>query len=167
MKSVGDSPFEIGMCRQLLLGETLARNARKCPDLDAVIFKDKRIIYRELDDRVNRLANALISAGINKGDSIGLMMENRQEMLEIFFAVAKIGAVNVPVNIRLSPPETAPPTAPAPAPSSPSRSILTNVLLSRAKALSIGIITDRTSIKINNFFTDRKEWFSLVEFTIR
>ena len=99
--------FEAEMSRQLLLGEMLARNARKCPDLEGVIFRDRRIRYRELDERVNRLANALLLKGIKKGDPVGLLMQNSKEMLEIFFAAAKIGAVNVPVNIRLSPPEIA------------------------------------------------------------
>lgn len=105
MESIGGFAFELEMSRQLLLGETLARNARKCPDLEGVIFKDRRITYRELDERVNRLANALLATGIKMGDSVGLIMENRQEMVEIFFAAAKIGAVNVPVNTRLSPRE--------------------------------------------------------------
>jgi len=99
--------FEAEMSRQLLLGEMLARNARKCPDLEGVIFRDRRVRYRELDERVNRLANALLLKGIKKGDNIGLLMQNTREMLEIFFAAAKIGAVNVPVNIRLSPSEIA------------------------------------------------------------
>ena len=107
MKSTEDLEFEIGQSRQLLLGEMLARNARKCPDLEAIIFRDKRIRYRELDERVNRLANALLLKGMKKGDAIGLLMPNCQAMPEIFFAAAKIGAVNVPVNIRLSPNEIA------------------------------------------------------------
>jgi fatty-acyl-CoA synthase len=107
MEKTGDLAFEIEMSRQLLLGETLARNARKCPDLEGIIFRDGRISYRELDERVNRLANALLSTGMGAGDSFGLMMQNRREMVEIFYAAAKIGAVNVPVNTRLSPPEMA------------------------------------------------------------
>ncbi len=107
MESTEFLGFEAEMSRQLLLGEMLARNARKCPDLEGVIFRDKRVTYRELDERVNRLANALLSKGIKKGDNVGLLMQNSKEMLEIFFAAAKIGAVNVPVNIRLSPPEIA------------------------------------------------------------
>ena len=39
----GEVAFEIEMSRQLVLGETLARNARKCPDLEGVIFGDRRI----------------------------------------------------------------------------------------------------------------------------
>ncbi|HMK66521.1 MAG TPA: long-chain-fatty-acid--CoA ligase [Thermodesulfobacteriota bacterium] len=97
-----NSYFELDQSRQMLLGGMLARNARKCPDQEGIIFKDRRITYRELDQRVNCVANALNAKGIKKGDTIGLLMPNRQEMVEIFFAAAKIGAVSVPVNIRLA-----------------------------------------------------------------
>jgi fatty-acyl-CoA synthase len=102
-----DSYFELDQSRQMLLGEMLARNARKCPDQEGIIFKNNRITYRELDQRVNRLANALLAQGLKKGDTIGLLMSNRQEMVEIFFAAAKIGVISVPVNIRLAPKEIA------------------------------------------------------------
>jgi acyl-CoA synthetase (AMP-forming)/AMP-acid ligase II len=107
MKNPESLGFEVEMSRQLLLGEMLARNARKCPDLEGVIFRDRRVSYRELDNRVNRLANALLLRGVQKGDHVGLIIQNSREMLEIFFAAGKIGAVNVPVNTRLSPPEIA------------------------------------------------------------
>ena len=41
--------------------------------------------YKEMDDRVNRLANALIAKGIKRGDKVGSLMQNRQELLEVFF----------------------------------------------------------------------------------
>ncbi|MBI4965053.1 MAG: long-chain-fatty-acid--CoA ligase [Desulfomonile tiedjei] len=103
----GDLGFEVHQARQLLLGEMLARNARKGPDIEAIVFRDKRIRYWELDERVNRLANALLLQGLTKGDAVGLLMQNRLEMPEIYFAAAKIGAVNVPINFRLSPKEIA------------------------------------------------------------
>jgi fatty-acyl-CoA synthase len=95
------------LSRQLLLGEVLARYARKSPDSEMIIFGNVRVCYREMDQRVNRLANALLAMGISKGDKIGSLLLNCRELLEIFFAVAKIGAVNVPVNVRLSPREMA------------------------------------------------------------
>lgn len=102
-----DSKWAVDQSRQMLLGEMLARNARKHPDLEGIIFKDQRITYRELDERVNRLAQALLSQGLKKGDTVGLLMPNRREMVEIFFAAARIGAISVPVNIRLAPKEIA------------------------------------------------------------
>ena len=85
MKSTEDLWFEVDQSRQLLLGEMLARNARKYPDLEAVIFREKRIRYREMDERVNRLANALLSKGIKKGDAVGLLMPNCQADAGDFF----------------------------------------------------------------------------------
>ncbi len=105
MEQVIDPGFEIENSRKLLLGEMLARNARKWPDSEATIFRDKRITNREFDQRVNRLANALLLRGLKKGETVGLLMPNSYEMPEIFFAAAKIGAISVPVNIRLSPRE--------------------------------------------------------------
>lgn len=97
--------FELAMSRQLLFGEMLARNARKFPDREAFVHKGVRVTYGELDERVNRLANSLLSRGIQKGDKVAVLLKNRREILEIYFAAGKIGAVNVPLNFRLAPRE--------------------------------------------------------------
>ncbi len=99
--------LELGarLSRQLLVGEILTRNAQKFPDQTAFVIKGKRLSYQYLDRRVNRLATALLARGVGRGDKIAVLMRNRQEMLETFFAAAKLGAVNVPVNVRLSPAE--------------------------------------------------------------
>jgi len=102
-----DMGLDAWLSRQMLLGGVLERYARKYPNNEVIIFGDQRVHYKEMDDRVNRLANALLAKGITKGDKVGLLIQNRQELLEIYFAAAKIGAVNVPVNIRLSPAEIA------------------------------------------------------------
>ncbi|MBT4363380.1 MAG: AMP-binding protein, partial [Desulfobacteraceae bacterium] len=44
---------------QLVIGEARARAARKFPDMEALVFRDKRMTYRQFDEQVNRLANAL------------------------------------------------------------------------------------------------------------
>ncbi len=107
MKEKAKIGIEAKLSQQLLIGEILARNAFKYPELEAFVLGDNRLTYNALDQRVNRLANALSEQGVVKGDKVGILMRNRQELLEIFFAVAKIGAVNVPINIRLSPNEIA------------------------------------------------------------
>jgi fatty-acyl-CoA synthase len=99
--------FDAAMSRQLLVGEIVARNARKFPDREILIFGERRITCRELEERVNRLANAMLSQGIRKDDKVGILTLNCAEEVEIFFAAAKIGAVNVPINHRLSPREIA------------------------------------------------------------
>ena len=103
-KDMGLGPW---LSRQLLLGEILARYTRKYPDNEMIIFGENRVRYKEMEERVNRLANVLIAKGIKRGDKVGALMQNRRELLEIFFAAAKIGAVNVPINIRIAPREMA------------------------------------------------------------
>ena len=85
----------------------LGRSASVYPDKVAVIHGDKRFTYREFQSRVYRLANALKSAGIEKGDKVAFICPNIPPMLEAHFAVPMIGAVLVSVNIRLSPREVA------------------------------------------------------------
>ena len=97
--------FDAAMSRQLLLGEIVARNARRYPDEEVMIFGERRITCREMEERVNRLANAMLSTGIKTGDKVGVLLLNSAEVMEIYFAAAKIGAVNVPINVRLSPRE--------------------------------------------------------------
>lgn len=85
----------------------LTRAARIYPDKEAVVYGDKRYTYREFQERVNRLARALISAGIGKGDKVAFICPNVPAILEAHFAVPMIGAALVTINIRLSPREVA------------------------------------------------------------
>ncbi|MEH7112483.1 AMP-binding protein [Neobacillus niacini] len=69
---------------------------------ELLIFKDKRITYSAMNEKVNRIANALREKlGIRKGDRIVNLLSNRVEFLEILLACSKIGALIVPMNIRL------------------------------------------------------------------
>src|SRR3954454_20861987 len=87
--------------RRLLLGEFIARNARRHPDKTALVFGDATLTYAELDERANRLANALAARGVAPGDRVALLLFNRLEMVEAFFGCHKAGATPVPVNFRL------------------------------------------------------------------
>ncbi len=93
------------LARRLLLGELIARNARKFPDKEAVVFGDTRLTYREFNARINRLAHAFIDMGIGHGDKVAILMFNCHQYLECYFALGKIGAVAVPLNFRLHPDE--------------------------------------------------------------
>lgn len=83
------------------VGHFLTRNATCFPDRKAIVFKDREFTYRELNTRVNRLANNLNSIGINKGDKVGFILYNCDQFVTLFFALQKIGAVAVPLNFRL------------------------------------------------------------------
>jgi acyl-CoA synthetase (AMP-forming)/AMP-acid ligase II len=72
-----------------------------------VVYGDKRFTYREFADRIYRLANFLGSKGVEKGGCVAIMHHNSHEFLESYFAVAQLGAILNPLNVRLSPKELA------------------------------------------------------------
>ena len=83
------------------IGDLLSRHARYQPDKLALVFEDTRWSYREYNRSVNRLANALLDLGIKKGDKIATLLPNCLELLEVYWAVAKVGAVVVPMSTLL------------------------------------------------------------------
>jgi len=89
------------------LGLLLAKRAFLNPAREAYVdsHSDERLTFAELDARCNRLANAFLGAGIEPGERVGLLLMNSAEFMESFFALAKVGAVVVPLNWRLVPDE--------------------------------------------------------------
>ena len=86
------------------IGSFLSKRAFLSPSLEATVepvVGGRRLTYAELNERSNRVANALLAQGVKQGDRVALIMMNGSEFVETFFAVAKIGAVNVPLNWRL------------------------------------------------------------------
>src|ERR1700675_3982691 len=80
------------------IGSLPARHARYRPDHTAIVFKEHRLSFHEFNRRVNRLANALLDLGISKGDKIATILPNCLELLDVYWAIAKIGAVVVPLS---------------------------------------------------------------------
>ncbi len=87
------------------VGELVARNARRYPDKVGLHYAGCNLTYRELNERVNRVANALADQGIRKGDRVAIMTRNCPEFVETYLAAGKMGAVTVPINYRLAPGE--------------------------------------------------------------
>jgi len=89
------------------IGAFLSKRAYLSPDADAYVdgASRERLSFRALNARCNRLANALVADGVEKGERIGLLMMNSAEFMEAYFALAKVGAVVVPLNWRLVPDE--------------------------------------------------------------
>jgi fatty-acyl-CoA synthase len=100
-----EQAIEEALGRRLLLGELLARNARKFPDREAVVYGDTRLTYREFNARINRLAHALMDMGIKRGEKVAILLFNCNQYLEAYLALAKMGAIAVPLNFRLHPEE--------------------------------------------------------------
>jgi fatty-acyl-CoA synthase len=94
--------IEEALGRRLLFGEMMARNARKFPDKEALVYGKTRLTYKQFYARINQLAHALLELGIEKGAKVAVLAFNCNEFLEIYFAMAKIGGVTVPLNFRLN-----------------------------------------------------------------
>ncbi len=80
--------------------EFLTIAAAICPDRAAIIFEGKRYTFSQLNERANRLANALANLGVKKGDRVVLLQVNCNQCAETYFATAKLGAIYVPLNFR-------------------------------------------------------------------
>ncbi|KPJ61900.1 MAG: hypothetical protein AMJ42_00590 [Deltaproteobacteria bacterium DG_8] len=89
----------------LTIGEMLTKSAQEFPDKIAIICDGKWVTYRELNSRVNQLAHGLLSRGINRNSRVAILMYNSIELVEIYFALAKVGIVGIPLNFRLTGPE--------------------------------------------------------------
>ena len=87
----------------LLLTDFLDRAVKLYGDKTAVIDDEKVVTYFELNERVNRLSHGLKELGVEKGDKVAILAPNTLEMLEGFYGVFQLGAVTVPLNIRLKP----------------------------------------------------------------
>jgi fatty-acyl-CoA synthase len=87
-----------------LLGETIGRNlertAERFSDGEALVSRHQglRYTYRELDDQVDRVARALIAAGLGRGDRMGIWSPNCAEWVLLQYATAKAGVVLVNIN---------------------------------------------------------------------
>ena len=92
----------------MLITEILARNARVYGNEIALVERDpgnnsrKEITWNEFDADANRVANALIAKGIQKGDKVVHLMMNCIEWLPAYFGILRTGAWVVPLNFRFS-----------------------------------------------------------------
>ena len=78
------------------------RAAQLWPERIAAICNDESRTYAALEERSNRLANALLALGLSSGDRVATWMENSVRCIETDFAMAKAGLVRVSLNPKLS-----------------------------------------------------------------
>lgn len=89
------------------VGDLLSRNARVSGNKLGLVFEDVRLNWSEVNARCCRFAHALRKLGVERGDRVGIFARNSHQWVEASFAIAKLGAVVVTVNNRLSAPEVA------------------------------------------------------------
>ena len=82
----------------MVYGDLIASMARRSPNGTAIVFEDKSFTWKEANDRVNSLANALVALGLEKGDRVAIFAQNSHRYAESYFALAKAGLVSVPIN---------------------------------------------------------------------
>jgi long-chain acyl-CoA synthetase len=78
----------------------LEQTAEKYGNKTALVMGDSRLTYAQLDEASNRLANALIGAGVGKGDRVAMLLANSPEFVATYFGVVKTGAVAVPLDTK-------------------------------------------------------------------
>ena len=85
----------------------LTRHALMQPGATAIRFMGRTTTWAQFDHRVTKLADAFTRRGVRFGDRVMILMLNRPEFVEATVATTRIGAIAVPVNFRLTPPELA------------------------------------------------------------
>jgi long-chain acyl-CoA synthetase len=95
------------MIDTLRVADVVRRFAASRPAHPAIRHRSRDLTYAQLDERSNRLAQALLAAGATAGSRVAHLDRSAPEVVELFAACAKIGAVAVPLNWRLAAPELA------------------------------------------------------------
>lgn len=87
--------------KKSIIDSIVEQRVRESPDKVFLYFRDQKITYSQLDERVNRVSNGLLDLGIGPGDKVGIMMPNCPEYLCAHLASMRIRAVPVPINVAL------------------------------------------------------------------
>jgi long-chain acyl-CoA synthetase len=92
----------------MIVRDHLEKQAKERPTKPAILFKEEKIPFSELNILSNRLANRLLNIGVKKGDRVVVLFQNCPEFCVAYFAILKIGAIAVVLDFRLSPAEMEP-----------------------------------------------------------
>jgi acyl-CoA synthetase (AMP-forming)/AMP-acid ligase II len=87
------------------IDDLLRQAAADAPSAIAIVDREKRCTYAQLDAAADAIAAGLESRGIAPGDRVAILMDNRLEFAECFFGIVRAGAIAVPLNIREQRPE--------------------------------------------------------------
>lgn len=84
--------------KTLNVSNMLKETVSKYYDKEAIVIGEKRITYGGLELDVTKLANKLIDIGVQSGDRVGIALQNSAEFIVAFYAIARVGAVMIPIN---------------------------------------------------------------------
>lgn len=79
--------------------ELVEQKARELGDTSLLCFEDNTYSYRDINREANQMAHALLAQDISKGDVVSVFLENSPQYVTLWFALAKIGALMVPLNV--------------------------------------------------------------------
>jgi fatty-acyl-CoA synthase len=82
-------------------GDLPREAAARWGDREALFFQGRRWSFRQAAEEVDRAAKALLALGVEPGEHVGLWLGNRPEWVWLMFALARVGAVQIPINTRL------------------------------------------------------------------
>ncbi|HYD69153.1 class I adenylate-forming enzyme family protein [Azospirillum sp.] len=91
----------------LFLPDVWAGHARRTPNKPAVVCGERRVTWAEFNGTMNRLANALLSSGLRRGDRVAVLVSSSVEAIEAMFGVVKAGACLIPCSSLLTPDQLA------------------------------------------------------------
>jgi long-chain acyl-CoA synthetase len=80
------------------LGELLSLSAKKYPNRTALVFGQKKISYKSLDDLTDRIAVGLVNLGVGPREKVAVLLDNCPEFVFSYFAILKAAATVVPIN---------------------------------------------------------------------
>ncbi|MCK5554136.1 MAG: AMP-binding protein, partial [Deltaproteobacteria bacterium] len=86
----------------MTIGEWITKWSLISPRKTAIIFEGRQPSYRALNERANRLGNLLMDLGVQKGDRVAALLYNCPQYIELYAALAKVGAIAGPLNFRLA-----------------------------------------------------------------
>ncbi|MUV38902.1 2-succinylbenzoate--CoA ligase [Lentibacillus sp. JNUCC-1] len=102
MKAHSELDQVIERARRQTLGDLLVRTRRRTPGKLAFVYNDQYVTYAELDDMVNQTAHAFMQDSLQKGDMVVVMSKNSLDFVVVTFALARVGAVMIPINYMLT-----------------------------------------------------------------
>ncbi|MDQ2997956.1 MAG: AMP-binding protein [Chloroflexota bacterium] len=83
----------------LNLAMLLENSARRDPGKVALILDDMKLCYAEVNGAANKIANGLVGLGVRPGDKVALMLPNTAHFVICYYAILKLGATVVPLNV--------------------------------------------------------------------